>query len=81
MNGYPFFRIICGSRVVIYIISLLNVGEKKIETKRDEAGDRRDCLIITVFNHNWYIETHNKKMGNFLTNRHLIHLHKQIGEK
>lgn len=47
MNGYPFFRIICGSRVVIYIISLLNVGEKKIETKRDEAGDRRDCLIIT----------------------------------
>ena len=42
MNGYPFFRILFGPRVVIYIISLLNVGEKKIETKREEGGDRRD---------------------------------------
>lgn len=29
MSGYPFFRILFGPRIVIYIISLLSVGEKK----------------------------------------------------
>lgn len=29
MSGYPFFRILFGPRIVIYIVSLLSVGEKK----------------------------------------------------